>query len=72
MFDIILKQLGLNPAEIKKQVDEAPAKFNALIEHFNARLDTIEKKQDAILLHINGRPNVFENTLTKTDNKLSN
>lgn len=45
MLDILFKQLGFNPADIKKQVDDAAGNFNKVINHFNERFD----KQDEIL-----------------------
>lgn len=47
--DLLFKQLGFNPADIKKQVDDAAANFTAVIEHFDKRLDGILDKQNEIL-----------------------
>ncbi len=42
MLELLFKQLGFNPADLKKQVDDAAANFTAVVNHFNARFDTIE------------------------------
>lgn len=62
MWEMLFKSLGLNPAEIKKQVEDAPAKFNELIAHFDERLNTIEKNQQKILSLLSGRSH--ENIIT--------
>ncbi len=48
MIDLILAKFGLSPESIKKQVDDAAANFEKVIRHFNTRLDSIERKIDAI------------------------
>lgn len=49
MFDLLFKQLGFNPADLKKQVDDAAANFNKVIDHFNSRFDIIEKQNKKII-----------------------
>lgn len=70
MFDLLFKQLGFNPADLKKQVDDAAKNFNAVINHFNARLDTIEENQtqitqllEKVLLHVEPDKKILENNI---------
>lgn len=49
MLDLLFKQLGFNPADLKKQVDDAALKFNQVIDHFNNRLQKLEDQNYAIL-----------------------
>lgn len=49
MFDKMLKAAGFDPADIKKQVDDAADNFNKVIEHFDARLDFVQKQNDEII-----------------------
>jgi hypothetical protein len=49
MLELLLKQLGINASEMKAQIENAPAQLQQLINHFNNRLDDIEKKQNEIL-----------------------
>ena len=44
-----MKSMGVNPDEIKSQVKDAGDKFNAIVDHFNKRLDIIEAKLDDAL-----------------------
>lgn len=53
MFDALFKQLGFNPADLKKQVDDAAANFSKVISHFDARLDIIESQNKEIILLLN-------------------
>lgn len=43
MIDLILKQLGLSPASIKKQVDDAAQNFASVVKHFDERFNQLEK-----------------------------
>lgn len=49
MLELLFKQMGFNPADLKKQMDGAVEQFNIVIAHFNERLDAIEKTQHEIL-----------------------
>lgn len=51
-MDFLLKQFGINPEEIKKQIGEASEKMSAVINHFNARIDALESKIDLLNVHI--------------------
>lgn len=52
-MEALLKMMGINPDEIKKQMAEASSKFNGVIDHFNNRMNTIESKIDSIINHLN-------------------
>lgn len=49
MFDILFKQLGLNPADLKKQISDA----GEMIKHFDSRLATLEDKIDKLISRFN-------------------
>lgn len=53
MLDLLLKQLGFNAADLKKQVDDAGTNFQNMIDHFNGRFDRLEK-QNGILIELLG------------------
>lgn len=48
MLELLLKQFGLEPATLKKQVDEAATNFNKVIAHFNKRLDDIQEQIESV------------------------
>ncbi|HNB00965.1 MAG TPA: hypothetical protein PLK61_04105 [Nitrosomonas sp.] len=41
--------MGINPDEIKAQVTEAGQRMTAVIQHFDVRLNELERKLDLIL-----------------------
>lgn len=49
MFDILLKQMGIDPDNIKKQVAETHKVAVAVYNHFNNRLDIIQKQNQIII-----------------------
>lgn len=53
MLELLLKQLGINSATIKAQIEGAPAQLSELINYFKMRLDTHEKKLDDIINRLN-------------------
>lgn len=53
MLELLFKQLGFNPADLKKQVDNATEQFTAVINHFNSRMDYIQK-QNSLLIKLHG------------------
>lgn len=48
MIELLLKNMGLDPAEMKRQIDGASDTFKEMISHFNNRLDDIERKINAL------------------------
>lgn len=49
MLEKLLKQMGFDPIELKKQVDNAAKNFSDVVEHFDTRLDGITATQTEIL-----------------------
>lgn len=58
MITMAMKSFGLNPDDIKKQVQDAHDNFQAVCKHFDERLNAIEKTQQMILekLNVNENP----------------
>jgi DNA-binding transcriptional MerR regulator len=52
-MELLFKQLGFNPADIKKQVDEAASNFQAVVDHFEGRFTQLEAKVDEVLKLLN-------------------
>lgn len=50
MIELLLKQMGFNAADVKKQVETAMHQAQQTIAHFDRRLCDIERKQDRILI----------------------
>lgn len=48
-LDSMMKLMGVNPDDIKKQVEDAGLKMKETIDHFNARIDVVDKKCDRII-----------------------
>lgn len=57
MLDILFKQLGFNPADLKKQVADAADNLNKVITHFNNRIDRLEEQNRQIIILLKGNPN---------------
>lgn len=58
MMDLLLKQIGFDPKEIKAQFDNAGEQFKQVIAHFDTRMDKIEHQLNQILAEIdNGEVN---------------
>lgn len=45
----LMKMMGVNPDEIKNQVELASQKFNTVVKHFNDRADAQDKMLTEIL-----------------------
>lgn len=67
MLDILFKQLGFNPADLKKQVDDAGANFTKVINHFNSRIDIIELQNKKIIALLEGGVNDADSHLLETE-----
>lgn len=58
MLDLLLKQFGFNPADLKKQVEDAAQNFNKVVQYFQSRFDNTDAKIDRLEKLIIGLENV--------------
>lgn len=49
LTDAIIKMMGINPEEIKKQMGDMLAQYNATVKYFDEQQKRIEKKIDFLL-----------------------
>ena len=47
-MEMMLKAMGMDPAKIMAELNKASEGFQAVVKHFDARLDAIEKRLEKI------------------------
>lgn len=48
MLEMLLKNMGVNPEEIKKQINDVAVKSQETINHFDARINGVDLRLSAL------------------------